>query len=697
MGLLEGQLLAVGGIGHVADQLLQLAALGLHVAILATALFNLLAILSQEGHLEILFHGLEQGGRGFLQVQQVGTEFLHGFALALLETLDFTLELALLVLHVGLGALGLSDTLLLLAGQFALELAGALLCFVTEFANRTLDTLHGFLVVSVLLDVRLTSVIDGGMHIEIHRGARRRRGCGGRARRHGCSIYLVRKEFFLGVCRMNRFRVKRIHVGIKKQSRKGSQPATHPHDDGKMSTFRDKPHRKMSQVTTASSAHFSSIDAFHQAKTTDFLHQLPMQRSEWVEQLNDLQRELETLRAREPYGLPRIHKEYVVEKMIHELTEKIETIDSGNIVHDYWIQTTPLLTQYYHPQTTGPTQGGPTQGGPTQGGPTQGGPSPPIMGGKVRGDHRTLSSATDDRDDAAAAAAKEEKDKKTTIVEELLQTKEGIEKKILFDRYFQMVMEPSKTSVSLHTDVDKSWSYCTTCKTEKIPIQHEGMMICPQCGFSEYTLIHSDRPCFKEKQQQEALNSYTYKRINHFNEWLSEFQAKELTIVPPEVMETIQKELKKHRLLHANIQYTDMRTILKKLHYNRYYEHIPYIMSKLTGKQAAVISKETEELLRNMFRQLQPPFEKHCPEGRSNFLSYRYVLRKMFEIIGLYDYANDMMLPKSKQKILEYDSIWYKICKDLKWPFHSTSSVRNLQPNQPTDLERLLKRKESST
>lgn len=418
-----------------------------------------------------------------------------------------------------------------------------------------------------------------------------------------------------------------------------------------MSTFRDKPHRKMSQVSNASSTQFSSIDAFHQAKTTDFQQQLPVQRSEWIDQRDALQCELDTLRAMEPYGLERIHKEYALEKMIHELTTKIETIDSGELVNDYWIQTTPLLTQYYHPQT--------------------------------QTDRRR------ERDD------KEEK--KTTIVEELVRTKEGIEKKMLYDRYFQMVMEPSKTSMSQHTDVDKNWSYCTTCKTEKIPIQHEGMMICPQCGFSEYTLIHSDRPCFKEKQQQEALNSYTYKRINHFNEWLSEFQAKELTIVPPEVMETIQKELKKHRLLHANIQYTDMRTILKKLHYNRYYEHIPYIMSKLTGKQAAVISKETEELLRNMFRQLQPPFEKHCPEGRSNFLSYRYVLRKMFEIIGLYDYANEMMLPKSKQKILEYDSIWYKICKDLKWPFHSTSSVRNLQPNQPTDLERLLKRKDNST
>ena len=36
-----------------------------------------------------------------------------------------------------------------------------------------------------------------------------------------------------------------------------------------------------------------------------------------------------------------------------------------------------------------------------------------------------------------------------------------------------------------------------------------------------------------------------------------------------------------------------------------------------------------------MFKDIQQPFQKHCPDDRKNFLSYSYVLHKFCELLEL--------------------------------------------------------------
>ena len=59
-------------------------------------------------------------------------------------------------------------------------------------------------------------------------------------------------------------------------------------------------------------------------------------------------------------------------------------------------------------------------------------------------------------------------------------------------------------------------------------------------------LIDSDKPSYKEPPKE--VQYYSYKRINHFNEWLAQFQAKETTQIPQEVYDKILLELKKERI-----------------------------------------------------------------------------------------------------------------------------------------------------
>lgn len=152
---------------------------------------------------------------------------------------------------------------------------------------------------------------------------------------------------------------------------------------------------------------------------------------------------------------------------------------------------------------------------------------------------------------------------------------------------------------------------------------------------------------------------------------LSQFQAKESTEIPPNIIEKIAKELKKNRITNwNNLTLATMKKILQRLGLNNYYEHIPNIISKLNKKAPPTISREMEETLRNMFREIQAPFETHCPPDRVNFLSYSYVLHKMCQLLELDDFIKCFPLLKNRDKLRAQDKIWENICNDLRWYFY---------------------------
>lgn len=235
----------------------------------------------------------------------------------------------------------------------------------------------------------------------------------------------------------------------------------------------------------------------------------------------------------------------------------------------------------------------------------------------------------------------------------------------LLDQYLQR-MDPHYNRPSMHSLNDTSF-ICDACGEDmKISI-NDATVSCPHCGFHKLILMDSDKPSYKDPPRE--ISYYAYKRINHFNEWLAQFQAKESTEIPEEVFENIQGQIKKERIQPSSLNRTKIREILKKLKYNSYYEHVPHILSRLNGHTAPVMDRETEEKLRYLFKEIQPSFQKHCPAERSNFLSYSYVLYKLCELLDLDDFLHCFPLLKNRDKLYAQDKIWEKICKDLKWEF----------------------------
>ena len=211
---------------------------------------------------------------------------------------------------------------------------------------------------------------------------------------------------------------------------------------------------------------------------------------------------------------------------------------------------------------------------------------------------------------------------------------------------------------------------CKFChKGELIPLEEDGIMVCNMCSRSIPYLIENEKPSYKEPPKEVCF--YAYKRINHFKEILAQFQGKETTQIPSDVIENIKLQVKKERISLLQITNAKTKEILKKLGHNKYYEHIPFIKDQL-GIKPPIMSPELEETLCNLFIELQAPYSKYCPDDRVNFLNYYYTAYKLCELLGEEKYLEHFPMLKDPEKRMEQDVIWKKICQELDWEFIPT-------------------------
>lgn len=211
---------------------------------------------------------------------------------------------------------------------------------------------------------------------------------------------------------------------------------------------------------------------------------------------------------------------------------------------------------------------------------------------------------------------------------------------------------------------------CQSCyKGEMIPLDDEGVLICNVCAVNIPYLIENEKPSYKEPPKEVCF--YAYKKINHFKEILAQFQGKETTQIPDDVIEQIQQQIKKERIGLEQLTHHKTKEILKKLGFNKYYEHIAFIKNKL-GIKPPVFSPELEDTLCNLFMEIQAPYAKTCPDYRVNFLNYYYVLFKFCELLEETQYLHDIPLLKDREKLIEQDETWKKMCFELDWEFIPT-------------------------
>lgn len=255
-------------------------------------------------------------------------------------------------------------------------------------------------------------------------------------------------------------------------------------------------------------------------------------------------------------------------------------------------------------------------------------------------------------------------DPKNDLNLNLTANKNKITKAKLYDNYLSIV-----DSEYRQRNLKKSYNCDVSgCGGYKLVSHIDGMMICNVCGASEEILISTEKPNYREPTQD--TSTYAYKRINHLTEILSQLQAKESTDIPQEIYEAIGRDIKKRKISKDTLDMFKLRKILKKLKLNKYYEHVPHILQVINQKEPPNFSREDEQKIKNMFKDIQKPFAMYCPENRKNFLNYAYVLRKFCELLGLDSYIDYFPQLKNNNKLREHDKIWNKICDHMKWKFY---------------------------
>ena len=209
---------------------------------------------------------------------------------------------------------------------------------------------------------------------------------------------------------------------------------------------------------------------------------------------------------------------------------------------------------------------------------------------------------------------------------------------------------------------------CNKCKIEKTIHINDGYLICTSCGESEAILLESDKPTFKDNIID--IKTCAYKRTNHLSEILNQFQGKETTDIDESIYEQIREELKVQRIYnYKEINSVLIKRILKKLKLNKYYEHIYHIINHLNALPSPSMTREQEESIKKMFKDIQKPFLLFRPKKRKNFLNYNYIIHKICQLYEYDDFLPYFPLLKSRINLEEQDMVWEAICKFRNYQF----------------------------
>ena len=224
---------------------------------------------------------------------------------------------------------------------------------------------------------------------------------------------------------------------------------------------------------------------------------------------------------------------------------------------------------------------------------------------------------------------------------------------------------------------------CDTCEVAMVILSSEARMGCPMCSRTKpYMQATSSRIPYGEEVE---FASFSYKRQNHFQEWLNSIQAKENTEVCATVINDVIAYLYQKLGVRDTSAITQqlVRTALKKLGLKKQYDHTMQIFVSITGKKPPRFTTFQEEQLRLMFDAIQGPFKKHCPPDRKNFLSYSYCIHKFCQLLGYDDVLKYFVLLKGDEKLKKQDMIFSNICGELDWQF--IKSERKMYPT--TDVQ----------
>lgn len=350
------------------------------------------------------------------------------------------------------------------------------------------------------------------------------------------------------------------------------------------------------------------------------------------QKINSYKNELNNILKKDPsdYKLTDINKKSDLKDKIDQLEEQIITITSYNEEIDYFMTNLEYLKEYY-------------------------------------GSDKNINSLKNKENNNDNLSINYKSNEKMVNLMDFFEKKTKTLQKLndnssLFEDYIKCTLNKNIKKKNALTQL------CPDCGIEKILQSSDGNLVCIECGHSDQLVVDMEKINFKDPFYENK--STKYKRMNHFSELLNQFQAKESSEISSKIFNSIIGEIKKQKITNPlELNKKKMRSILKKLELNKFFEHIPFIINKITGLPPPTLNRETEEKLKSMFKEIQQPFELYRPKNRKNFINYNYIFHKFFQLLEYDHFLPHFPLLKSPSKLREQDELWEKICKHLKWEF----------------------------
>jgi len=237
----------------------------------------------------------------------------------------------------------------------------------------------------------------------------------------------------------------------------------------------------------------------------------------------------------------------------------------------------------------------------------------------------------------------------------------------------------AKNYISINTYKEEtSQQYYCDCGNFNNCTEFQNKIICNDC--SSVHSIQSIQTSFKDIDRVNLSQKYKYKKKVHFRDTLNQYQGKQNKNV-----ENVYPILEEQFLLH-NLVNKDGKTNAEK--YNsitkehiymflfetnnsNFYEDINMIHTYFTGIPCPDIS-DIEHLLYEDFDKVVDAYESLGDIDRIHFLNGQYILYQLLKRRKYKVKENDFDILKTRERLVEHDEIYQKICMKLEWTFTPT-------------------------
>jgi len=223
--------------------------------------------------------------------------------------------------------------------------------------------------------------------------------------------------------------------------------------------------------------------------------------------------------------------------------------------------------------------------------------------------------------------------------------------------------------------VDQTKRESPCCKAYLVQMSNSSI-VCTECGavVEESANIGQNAMAnLSYARNITPIKVYSYRRLNHLRELIRQLTGKTQNTLNKEQIDMIKEEIRKNYIDPDDVTPQYIRSVLKKLTLNRYYDQCTSITMNINKTYTPpAITDDYEEKLVVQFCMLESPFaeiRKQVDKTRKNFLSYRYTFYRLNQLNSRMDLNAGIHLLKSVKLLNKQDKFWKLLMQKLNWPY----------------------------